>query len=359
MKMRGAVTAFVAVGWLATAGSEVARSVQASASPSTATQAATPATTPARALVTSYCVTCHNARLKTANLLLDQADAQQVSNAADTWEKVIVQLRSRAMPPSGMPRPDSATYNAVASWLETELDRAASLRPNPGRPAGLHRLNRTEYANAVRDLLDVEIDPTSMLPPDAQAAGFDTNADALAMEPALLDRYLTAAARIARMAIGDPTLRPTVERYTAVKGNSNEQTWLWQTDRLGEAFSLGSRGGIAARHYFPLDGEYVVRLRLLRTYAGTIRGLNAPTRIEIRIDGTRAGQFTIGGTVPAADDADDTLQVRVPLKAGLREVVATIVKSEGIKAVFVAGTQLYDEGRHTGAMPGRVLRSYE
>ena len=332
MKMRGAVTAFVAVGWLATAGSEVARSVQASASPSTATQAATPATTPARALVTSYCVTCHNARLKTANLLLDQADAQQVSNAADTWEKVIVQLRSRAMPPSGMPRPDSATYNAVASWLETELDRAASLRPNPGRPAGLHRLNRTEYANAVRDLLDVEIDPTSMLPPDAQAAGFDTNADALAMEPALLDRYLTAAARIARMAIGDPTLRPTVERYTAVKGNSNEQTWLWQTDRLGEAFSLGSRGGIAARHYFPLDGEYVVRLRLLRTYAGTIRGLNAPTRIEIRIDGTRAGQFTIGGTVPAADDADDTLQVRVPLKAGLREVVATIVKSEGIKA---------------------------
>jgi mono/diheme cytochrome c family protein len=332
MKMRRAVTACVAVAWLATAGSEVARSVQASASPSTTTQAATPATTPARALVTSYCVTCHNARLKTANLLLDQADAQQVSNSADTWEKVIVQLRSRAMPPSGIPRPDSATYNAVASWLETELDRAASLRPNPGRPAGLHRLNRTEYANAVRDLLDVEIDPTSMLPPDAQAAGFDTNADALAMEPALLDRYLTAAARIARMAVGDPTLRPTFERYTSVKGNSNEQTWLWQTERLGEAFSLGSRGGIAARHYFPLDGEYVVRLRLLRTYAGALRGLNAPTQIEIRIDGTRVGQFTLGGTVPVADDLDDKLQVRVPLKAGLREVVATIVKSEGIKA---------------------------
>jgi hypothetical protein len=332
MKMRRAVTAFVAVAWLATAGSEVARSVQAGAPQSTSAQAATPVPTPARTLVTSYCVTCHNARLKTANLLLDQADAQQVSNSADTWERVIVQLRSRAMPPSGMPRPDGATYNAVATWLETELDRAASLRPNPGRPAGLHRLNRTEYANAVRDLLDVEIDPTSMLPPDAQAAGFDTNADALAMEPALLDRYLTAAARIARMAIGDPTLRPTVERYTAVKGNSNEQTWLWQTDRLGEAFSLGSRGGIAARHYFPLDGEYVVRVRLLRTYAGALRGLNAPTQIEIRIDGTRVGQFTIGGMTPIPDDADDTLQVRVPLKAGLREVVATIVKSEGIKA---------------------------
>ena len=201
MTFRQAITACVSVGWLATAGSEVARSVQASPPPTPLKtgQAVTPAATPARALVSTYCVTCHNARLKTANVLLDQADMEQVSNSADTWERVIVQLRSRAMPPSGMPRPDNATYTSVASWLETELDRAASARPNPGRPAGLHRLNRTEYANAVRDLLGVEIDPTAMLPPDAQAAGFDTNADALAMEPALLDRYLTAAARIARM----------------------------------------------------------------------------------------------------------------------------------------------------------------
>ena len=150
----------------------------------------------------------------------------------------------------------------MAAWLETELDRAAAAHPNPGRPADLHRLNRTEYANAVRDLLGSEIDATSMLPPDAQAHGFDTNADALSIEPALLDRYLTAAARIARLAIGDPTLRPTFERYTAVKGNSNEQTWLWQTDRLSEDFPLGSRGGIAARHYFPVDGEYVLKVRL-------------------------------------------------------------------------------------------------
>ena len=117
-----------------------------------------------------------------------------------------------------------------------------------------------------------------MLPPDAQAYGFDTNADALSMEPALLDRYLTAAAKIARLAIGDPTLRPAFERYTAVKGNSNEQTWLWQTDRLGEDFPLGSRGGIAARHYFPLDGEYVFKVRLARTYADLIRGLNVAER---------------------------------------------------------------------------------
>jgi cytochrome c5 len=296
--------------------------------------------TPARTLVTTYCVTCHNERTKTANLLLDKADSERVENSAEAWEKVVVMLRSRAMPPVGMPRPDNATYHAVATWLEGELDRAANARPNPGRPADLHRLNRTEYANAIRDLLGIDIDASSMLPPDAQAYGFDTNADALAMEPALLDRYLTAAAKIARVALGDPMIRPAFERYTAVKGNSNEQTWLWQTDRLGEAFSLGSRGGIAARHYFPLDGEYVLQLRLLRTYAGVVRGLHAPTRIEIRVDGRRVGQFAIGGPEPAGrpgasgspEDADAALQVRVALDAGLRQVVATIVKDEGIKA---------------------------
>jgi hypothetical protein len=282
--------------------------------------------------VTKYCVTCHNERLKTANLLLDKAD-DQVASASDTWEKVVVQLRSRAMPPPNMPRPDNATYAAVARWLEGELDRAAAARPNPGRPASLHRLNRIEYANAVRDLLGVEIDPTSMLPPDAQAYGFDTNADALGVEPALLDRYLTAAAKIARVAVGDPTIRPAFERYTAVKGNSNEQTWLWQTERLGESFSLGSRGGIAARHYFPVDGDYVLRVRLLRTYSGSIRGLNTPTSIEIRVDGARVGQFTIGGgSTESKDDADEALQVRVPLTAGRHQVLATIVKAEGIKA---------------------------
>ena len=338
--MRGIVTTCVGIAWIGAVCLAAAQS-QAPAARNVAP------VTPARTLVTTYCVTCHNERLKTANLLLDKTDAVNVANSAETWEKVVVQLRSRAMPPTNMPRPDNATYDTVATWLETELDRAAVARPNPGRPAGLHRLNRTEYANAVRDLLAIEIDPASMLPPDAQAYGFDTNADALGVEPALLDRYLTAAAKISRVAIGDPTLRPTFERYTAVKGNSNEQTWLWQTERLGEAFSLGSRGGIATRHYFPLDGEYVFRVRLLRTYAGVIRGLITPTSIEIRVDGTRVGQFTIGGPQPnrpeqaaadrpdatdSSDDADDALQVRVPLKAGLRQVVATIVKSEGTKA---------------------------
>jgi mono/diheme cytochrome c family protein len=332
----------VCVAWVAA----LCLSARPSATAQTLTSGAASAT-PARDLVTRYCVTCHNEKLKTANLLLDKADGERVVNSAETWEKVVVKLRSRAMPPAGRRRPDNATYDAVASWLETELDRAAAAHLDPGRPADLHRLNRTEYANAVHDLLGLEVDATSLLPPDAQAYGFDTNADALSVEPALLDRYLTAAARIARLAIGDPTLPPTFERYTAVKGNSNEQTWLWQTDRLSEDFPLGSRGGIAARHYFPVDGEYVFKVRLARTYADVIRGLNVANEIEIRVDGARVGVFRLGGGseaaaagAPASDrsearnppgDADQGLQVRIRLKAGLRQVVATIVKSDPVE----------------------------
>ncbi len=304
--------------------------------------------TPARELVTTYCVSCHNEKLKTGNLVLDKADAEQVFNSAETWEKVIVKLRTRAMPPPGIRRPDNATYDTVAQWLETEIDREAGSHPNPGRPADLHRLNRSEYAYAVRDLVGVEIDGASLLPPDEQAHGFDTNADALTVVPALLDRYLTAAAKISRLALGDPTLRPAFERYTAVKNNSNERTWLWQTERLGEEFPLGSKGGIAARHYFPVDAEYVFKVRLDRTYTGLVRGLNVPNEIEIRVDGVRIGQFTLGGpelgaaasraSTPDYVDAsnplftaDDGLEVRVPLKAGLRQVTVTVVNSEAIK----------------------------
>jgi hypothetical protein len=300
------------------------------------------AANPASDVVTKYCITCHNDRMRSGNLTLERVDTDHPERSAETLEKVVVKLRSRAMPPPGARRPDNAAYDAAAGWLESALDLAAAAHPNPGRPAGLHRLNRTEYANAIRELLGVEIDAAAWLPPDSQAGGFDTNADALSMEPALLDRYLTAAARISRLAIGDATIRPTVERYTAVKGNANEQTWLWQTDRLGEDFPLGSQGGIAARHYFPLDGEYVFKIRLGRTYADVIRGLHVSSDIEIRVDGVRVGHFAIGGADLAAADpdragknslytADEALQVRVPLKAGLRQVVATIVKTDHVR----------------------------
>jgi mono/diheme cytochrome c family protein len=299
---------------------------QASATPGTLAPA-----TPARELVTKYCVSCHNQKLKTGDLTLDNADSVNVANSAEKWERVIVKLRSRSMPPAGMRRPDNATYDAVAGWLESELDRAAEAHVNPGRSAGLHRLNRAEYANAVRDLVAVDVDGPAMLPPDEQAFGFDTNADALTIQPALLDRYVAAAAKIARLALGDSTISAGFDRYTALKGNANETTYLWQTERLDEDFPLGSRGGIAARHYFPVDGEYVVKVRLQRSFKGAIRGLNSASQIEIRVDGTRVGQFTVGGDSPKKNpmsEADEPLQVRLPVKAGLRQVIATILKAD-------------------------------
>jgi mono/diheme cytochrome c family protein len=303
---------------------------------------------PARDLVATYCISCHNPKLKAGSFVLDPAEAERIAASPETWEKVLLKLRARAMPPPRSRRPDNHTYDAVSAWLESELDRASAANPNPGRPADLHRLNRAEYANAVRDLLGVQVDGTLILPPDEQAHGFDTNADALSVVPALLDRYLTAAAKISRLAVGDPTLRPAFERYTAVRNNSNERTWLWQTDRLGEEFPLGSRGGVVARHYFPVDGEYVLKARLDKTYTGMVRGLNVPNDIEFRVDGKRVGQFTLGGPelsaaaarATSADyadagnplfTADDKLEVRVPLKAGLHEVTVTAMRTDASK----------------------------
>lgn len=290
-------------------------------------------TSPAHEMVSKYCVACHNQKLKTGNLVLEGVDADHPANAPETWEKVIVKLRSRSMPPPKIPRPDNAAYDKVATWLETEIDRSAAAHVNPGRTPSLHRMNRAEYANAVRDLIAVEVDGEEMLPPDGQAYGFDTNAEALSIEPALLDRYITAATSIAREAVGDPTIPGGFVRYGAIKGNSNEQTYLRQTERMGEQFPLGSRGGIAVRHYFPVDGEYAFKLKLQRAYSSEIRGLNVPNRFEIFVDGKRVWQTTLGGGAPAEQkkllyDGDEALQARIPVKAGSREVIATILKTE-------------------------------
>ncbi len=296
----------------------------------TLASAATP--NPARELVTKYCVSCHNQKLKTGGLVLDRADSDNPANSAETWEKVIAKLRSRAMPPPKLPRPDNATYDAVAGWLESEIDRAAASHPIPGRPASLHRLNRAEYANAVRDLIAVDVDPHETLPPDEQAFGFENNGDALSMQPALLDRYISAAASIARQALGDATIRPAFVRYGALKDNPNDLTYLRQVDRLGEDFPLGSKGGVAATHYFPVDGEYVFKLRLQRTWSNEIRGLNEANQFEIRLDGKRVWQSTLGGgKAPSRTfmyDGDQGLEVRVPVKAGLHQVVATMLKTD-------------------------------
>jgi hypothetical protein len=286
---------------------------------------------PARELVNKYCVTCHNEKLKTAGLALDRIDADHPANTEEVWEKVIVKLRSRAMPPPKLPRPDNATYDHVASWLESEIDRAAAAHANPGRSAALHRLNRAEYANAVRDLIAVQVDPQATLPPDEQAFGFENNAEALSMQPALLDRYVSAAASISRRAVGDATIRPAFVRYGALKGNANDQTYLRQTDRLSEDFPLGSKGGVSARHYFPVDGDYIIKLRLQRAWDSEIRGLNVPNQFEVYVDGKRVWQTTLGGEKSHSKtfifDGDEGLQTKIPMKAGLHQVMATMLKT--------------------------------
>jgi mono/diheme cytochrome c family protein len=312
---------------------------------------------PARELVNKYCVSCHNEKLKTAGLALDRIDAENPYNSQEPWEKVIVKLRSRAMPPPKLPRPDNATYDKVAAYLESEIDRAAAAHANPGRSASLHRLNRAEYANAVRDLIAVQVDAQAMLPPDEQAFGFENNAEALSMQPALLDRYVSAASAIARRAVGDSTIPPAFVRYGALKGSANDQTYLRQTERLGEDFPLGSKGGVAARHYFPVDGEYVIKLRLQRTWDTVIRGLNVPTQFEIRVDGNRVWQLTLGGGKPPSKtfqyDGDEALQVRLPVKAGLHQVMATMLKTDDPEPEGVGpdGLPLFSRSSDTPTSP--------
>ncbi|MGH9785419.1 MAG: DUF1587 domain-containing protein, partial [Terriglobia bacterium] len=205
-----------------------------------------------RAVLDRYCVTCHNERLRTANLLLDAADVENPRAGAEVWEKVVRKLRTGAMPPAGMPRPDQATYDSFAAYLETELDRLAAANPNPGRPA-VHRLNRAEYSNAIRDLLAVDIDAGSLIPADDSGHGFDNIGDVLTVSPSLLDRYLSAARKVADLAMGDPGIRPAVETHTVPRS-------LKQDGRMNEDLPFGSRGGVAVRHYFPLDGEYAIKI---------------------------------------------------------------------------------------------------
>lgn len=241
---------------------------------------------PPRALLDKYCVTCHNEKLKTAGLMLDKAAVQHVGAGADVWEKVIRKLRASAMPPAGRPKPDAATSRAFVSWLETELDRSAMATPNPGRPA-VHRLNRVEYANAIRDLFGLEVDAHALLPADDEQHGFDNIADVLSVSPTLIERYMAAAQRISQLAVGDPGLRPTGHTYM-VNG------WLDQDERTSDDLPFGSRGGVAIRHHFPGDGEYIVRIRLRKQQYGYVRGLGQPHQVDVRVDGARIGTLTVG-----------------------------------------------------------------
>ena len=280
------------------------------------------------ALIGRYCATCHNERLRTAALVLDPANLSNVADHPEVWEKVVRKLRTRAMPPVGLPRPDERAYDAFASWLEAQLDAAAEARPKPGR-ATLHRLNRAEYTNAIRDLLALEIDGRALLPADDAGYGFDNIADALSVSPLLIERYIGAARRISRLAVGDLAIEPGATIYRVPR-------YLIQGDRMGEDLPFGSRGGAAIGHRFPVDGEYLVKIRLQRTWQDQVVGVQKPQEIEIRVDGALVERLTVsrpasastGGGYPAEAERalDDGLEARFPAKAGTRVVAATFPK---------------------------------
>ena len=334
--MAGSRLLIAASVWLLSAGWAVIGASSAQDTPASRPAAAAAdqkAVVDSKAVVVRYCVTCHNQRAKAADLALDTVDIARPSANAHIWENVVRKLRTRSMPPQGMPRPDEATYVAMTTFLETELDRASAASPNPGRPL-IRRLNRSEYANAVRDLLVLDVDVSSLLPADDSAFGFDNVSDMLGTSPALLERYLVAADRVSALAVGAPTA-PGSNTYRVRQDRSQDQHI--------EGLPLGSVGGLVVTHSFPQDAEYHFSLALYRTNLEAIRGLEHPHQIEITIDGARVFLATVGGEAekgePAevitdrSDAIDARLQVRVPVTAGPHAVGATFVRKIG------AGTQ--------------------
>ena len=299
---------------------------------------AVPAQPAARSVLQQYCMTCHNQRTKVAGLSLDTLDMSHVGENVDVWEEVLRKIRTGAMPPAGRPRPDKSVANEVVAWLETELDREALKHPNPGRPT-LHRLNRSEYRNAVRDLLAVDID-ASLLPADSAAYGFDNNADALTLSSALTERYLSAAAKISQMALGRPRGSPTPETVF-VPSDRNQGV------RFSDDLPFGSRGGTSFRYYFPADGEYHFQMRLTKGGVdGATEGLTLePHQVDVSVDNVKVWTGTIGGADFAGvlgrgttnDERnkmlDERLRFSVPVKSGSRLV----------QVYFAAKTSAYVE----------------
>jgi hypothetical protein len=266
-----------------------------------------------RALLDKYCVTCHSNRLKTANLSLEGLDPAKVGDHAELWEQVVRKLRAGVMPPPDMPRPSLAEYEGLRDFLEATIDASAAARATPGSVV-LHRLNRSEYANAIRDLLNLRIDPSTLLPPDDAANGFDNIAGSLTISPTLLESYSSAAARVARMAVGY-WKSATEATYLAASDASQNQ-------RL-DGMPFGTRGGIVARHDFPADGEYKFSIQNFG-----IGSFIPNEQLVLIIDGERAHVWPyrgVGVAVGMTADSDGTLEVTVPVRAGSRQVGVTFV----------------------------------
>ena len=323
--------AVAAIVWTGTAPSIDLDAATAQAAPAQAASA------PARPLVDQYCVGCHNERLKSGELLLAGVDLTDVARNAAVMEKVARKLRGGTMPPEGRPRPDKPTMDAFIAGLEGALDRHAAAQPNPGRVAS-RRLNRAEYVNSIYDLLGLEVNGAELLPSDMAGFGFDNNADVLSITPALMTRYIAAATKISRTAVGSPEIRPITQVYKV----GFESRAL----RANEDMPFATSGGLAVRHGFPLDGEYEFRIKMKRNgTVSTIEGIDEDEHdIELRVDHQLVKQFKIGGkykgpdpgvliAVPEDDkagqvlhdyrmNADGALEFRLQVKAGTRLVAA-------------------------------------
>jgi hypothetical protein len=321
-----------------------------------------------RALVNKYCVSCHNEALKTANLLLDKANIDNVSLDPALWERVNLKLTLRAMPPVGMPiRPTEREYQTLTTYLQTELDDLSAANQNPGNVT-IRRLNRTEYANAIRDLIAMEIDVEELLPPDNIGHGFDNIADVLGLSPLLMEQYMFAASKISKLAVGPDNMLPASETI----GVSPE---FIQKDRMDEDLPLGSRGGVALNHFFPMDGEYRINVKFQRSMEGYIRGLRNQHQLDIRLDHERLKLFDIGGKRIGASgplfnesqnpayageaeqtkyefNADEILEVIFPATAGSHLVGVSFVdydtKPTGMKKPEMT---LLDIGSYKGGEP--------
>ena len=285
-----------------------------------------------RELVDRYCVTCHNDRLETGGFSFEALDVADVASHPEAWEKVVRKLRAGAMPPRPRPRPDQQTYDGFRAWLEGELDAAAAAGPNPGRTETFHRLSRTEYRNAVRDLFALEVSVDDLLPADDTSYGFDNIAGVLGVSPTLMERYLSAARKISRLAVASPVPSPTAETFRIASD-------LGQ-DRRMERLPFGTRGGTVIDYNFPEDAEYIFEILP-----------DGPLRIEshdleVTIDGERIALLTVG-KAPDPDDARglytpqiETLEVRAPVTAGPHDVgVAFLRKTsaepEGIRKLYL------------------------
>ena len=297
------------------------------------------------AVVNKYCLGCHSERLRTGGFVLEGVDLANPAANPELWERVIARFRAESMPPAGLPRPDAATYDALASRLESDLDRAWRAAPNPGRINAVHRLNRTEYKNAIRDLFALDVDVATLLPGDETADGsFDNFADVLTISTAHLERYLSVARQVTRLGIGLPPASAGLERFEI-------PLHVVQDERQSEDLPFGSRGGIAIPYQFPVDGEYLIKIRLRRQYQDYIMGMGWPQQLDVRLDGKLLKRFTIGGNAPGRPAAasyagdgepgfagapeweafmqltgDAGLEVRVPVAAGPRIVGVSFVR---------------------------------